>query len=42
MVTRDPMPHLVRVPVVSIGELIHLNHCALVPACQNTAGITNL
>ena len=42
MVSRDPMPYLVRLSVVSVGEFIHLNHRALVPACQNTAGITYL
>jgi hypothetical protein len=31
-----------RLPVVSVGLFIHLNHRALVPTYQNTAGITYL
>jgi len=41
MVTCDPMPHLVRLLVVSVGQFIHLNHRALVmPARTRQASPT--
>jgi hypothetical protein len=42
MVMCDPMPHRCHVCRWFLeGALIHLNHCTLVPACQNAAGITH-